>query len=247
MEDLLCPNINSSIFFIYIGFNIAAFSFLCQYLTFPKSLLTDISNMTHNPPPRITDRKVVDLDNSPDSKYVRNILCFFYEIDTITFTILIYILYSILVTLMFAYVHFEILSPSLAFYLVIILSIFYSGIIIRLLNFEFSKKTSDMKNIRDKYWENKYRKAYKWGEILFMALLWAGVLYTLLVMKKGLALFLFLIILLVILFCSYLLPIAYRTPVRNMLSQWMNNKPFVTTPKSTNGNAIDKTNTEGDK
>ena len=81
----------------YIGFNIAVFAFLSQYLAFPKDLLSELSrthrNKTHElpiPAGRITNQSQTVINNASDG-----IKVFFLEHDIITYITLLYILFSI--------------------------------------------------------------------------------------------------------------------------------------------------------
>lgn len=81
----------------YIGFNIAVFAFLSQYLTFPKDLLSELSR-THRtnshelpiPANKVTNQSQENFDKASDT-----IKIFFLEHDIVTLITLLYILFSI--------------------------------------------------------------------------------------------------------------------------------------------------------
>jgi len=236
--DLLCSNVDPAIFITYIGFNIAAFAFLCQYLVFPKTLLTDISNMICHPPPRITDQRVVQATD----EHVGRIICFFYEIDTITFTLLVYILYSIAVILMLLGVLYAVLQPPAARTWIIVLTGMYATTILFLVFREIFRTNKEARKMRRNfYWTSRW--CYGILELVLLAILCYAVYYILYVHQSGMLLFLFLILFLAILFAWYLSSIALKQPVRAILARWLSNKACekvkVEPPRDTSGEGAD--------
>ena len=220
MEDLVCTNINPTIFMTYIGFNLAVFAFLCQYSTVPKSFISDLSNMVSKGAPRIIDSNNSNISNKP-KEFIDDILQFFFELDVIIFTILIYILYSIIAAIVFSLVHYKVIFPDFGNYLVLLPSIIYTVLIIWLvIKVVFNPPTQDIANVIFLRWTKKSRRLYGWMEIILAVSLPVIVYVYLWVLERGLALFLFNIFYLTILFIIYLIPIAYRKPVRNLLFLW---------------------------
>jgi len=208
MNDLC--NIDTIVFFSYIGFNIAAFAFLCNYLMFPKSLLTDLSNMIRKKPPRISYRT----KNKLMHKNVLNIISFFYEVDIITYTILLYIICSILIVIILAAINMKVCTPcKIARLSIFIIAFIYCVVTTILL---FCRCNEVIK--KDYHWKKEGLLYMRLGLLLLIFfLVFIGIL---LWYNKGIKLFLFLSVFLMILFSLYLFPIGNRRPVTNILDLW---------------------------
>ena len=204
-------------FFAYIGFGLTAFAFLCQYLVFPKTLLTDLSNMIYKRPPHIMDQKFAKLTN----KSVYNIICFFFELDVITYTLLAYIIYSMFVALICALVHLHLIGPSCGKWIAVIASIVYAIIIWILVITTLlllPKPEKEKERMLCKLWRS--RVPYAIVEFILSVILLSLVFASLLWRRSGMVLFVSLVLFLMVLLAWYLIPLAHRKPVRNLLVLW---------------------------
>ncbi|MCF7859894.1 MAG: hypothetical protein K9N07_11330 [Candidatus Cloacimonetes bacterium] len=198
----------------YLGFNLAIFAFLSQYLSFPKDILSELSRIErqkdkHEYPCKESDRVTI----KKDGKKAGNILkAFFLEIDTITFIILFYLVYSSFVlTSMIAYKYFNNNS--------FLEMIFYSGIFYIAFT-EFPIIFEMVSNSRK--WPAKQRAAKYIYLCLFIVIdLIIGV-YIIKNHKEFEKIFLFLIFGLLSHFCIYAIPLFIRKPITNLLYLWEN-------------------------
>jgi len=211
MSDLLSQNVNASMFFIYIGFSLASFAFLCQYLAFPKSLFADLSNIYVDRPPRIVDGSIIHKNDPLYNK----LHCFFREIDFVSFGILSYIPYSILIVLICFGVHLGLIKtgcfPKL---LILFFTILY--FVVR------SKVVSQYKRFTQQYaglWAT--RESYSCIDLIFRGIIVVMTITILFVFDSGLWLIFFIVFCLICLFVWYLIPIAKRNPVSTILSVWL--------------------------
>lgn len=117
----------------FIGFCIAVFAFLSQYLSFPKELLSELMRTLRINPgelpliDKIDCTKHSDFDEKKANDHIKT---FFIEHDTVTYITLSYILFSILVslTLLIYIVYFKNFEYVFT-YIIIGFSTFYSFII----------------------------------------------------------------------------------------------------------------------
>ena len=208
MSDL--QSFDPQIFLIYIGFTLASFAFLCNYLSFPKSLLKDLSNLICGKPPRITDGSLV---NTKERRLQsEQIICFFYEIDVITFTILLFIVYSALVVLLLLGYNLGAVRVENTELAVVVLSFLHFGMHLYLAFIKLPKT-----RMRGEW---RARDIYVVFDTLFSTGVAGGAFYIIYAIKSGTVLFLFLVGVLIMLYVVYLIPMALRMPVSNMLDLW---------------------------
>ncbi len=219
-------NVSSPIFFIYIGFNIAAFAFLTQYLTFPRSMLSDLSNMKKNTTasPRIMDSEVVKV---VDDTYWP-IISYFFQLDYVTFSLLMFILYSILLIIILTAIHFGIkLLSAAAIFLVSFITIIYFLLRAYLIKeYVLKKETIRIKEkevkryIRgDPYWTKTERERLVKIEICISSFLLIGIIIACAI-NSGMALFLFLVFILVCKLAWHLWVTASINPVTRLIKLW---------------------------
>jgi len=152
-------------------------------------------------------------------KGVRNIICFFFELDAITYTLLTYIVYSMLVALICAAVHLQIIGPSWGKGVAVIASIVYA-IIIWLLIVTILLCLPDAEEERKLYEFWRSRVPYAIVEFILSFILLSLVFTSLFWFRSGMVLFVSLVFFLIVLLAWYLIPLAHRKPVRNLLVLW---------------------------
>jgi hypothetical protein len=85
---------------------------------------------------------------------------------------------------------------------------------------------------RKDFWNKRrcYVKIERW----YLLILFFGIFISLWILDNGILLFLFFIIYLILLFITYLLPIAKRKPVSKMLELWMKDAEIILAAKEVN-------------
>lgn len=202
MSDLLEKSFNEVCLFIFMGFTITTFAFLCNYLQFPKNLLSEVE--------RNGKLKLPTSNNA-----LISILNFFYEIDMISYTILTFIVYSqfaVVVCILFKYL---LLSEHNAKKIIFIISAAYVIIILFLMTLSVIRKYMKKEN-----WTNCSLWICITIEFIYLIFFCLGIHYTMCSNPSGKLFFLFIVSFLIILFVWYLIPIAHRKPVRNLLAIW---------------------------
>ena len=98
----------------FIGFCIAAFAFLSQYLSFPKDILSELMRTSRINPGELPIVDSIDCTNTFDEEFNEksandHIKTFFIEHDTVSYITLLYIVFSIfvLLTLLIHIVYFK--------------------------------------------------------------------------------------------------------------------------------------------
>ena len=215
-DDLI--DVSSSIFFIYVGFTITAFAFLTQYLTFPRSLFSDLSNMKENGYPRIMDIKLRDLDD------YKKIVSYFFQLDYVSYSVLMFILFSIIQILILTSIHFELrLLSFMAIYLIWFLTFIYfvlRGYLIYRYVLKKTKSENEMIYERgNEYWDKKSRWKLIITESAISFILLIG-LFIAFITNSGIALFLLLIFTLVLHLAWHLWITAYINPLTALLDLW---------------------------
>lgn len=203
---------------VFLGFQIAAFSFLSQYLAFPKDLLSEMHRVTRN-------KEKHEMPCSCDKIISQDVLCdsanglkaFFIEHDTITFVLLSYILYSMFLDLsLMLLLNCNIINSNIINIIITILPI----ILFFILGFSVLSGRKDKKR--------KWPSGYKY-EIHREALLSAIFHISLLIcflqayyggLEKYALLFLINIAGLLIFMMIYLIIIMFRSPVSRLLGLW---------------------------
>lgn len=218
MEDFLNP----ASLLTFIGFAIAAFAFLSQYLNFPKDILTEWARIgrnlgKHEFPHKIDKKNFIIQKDFRTDKYRKRanteLKVFFLENDTISFSTLTYLVYSIGISLslLAELIEFTILRDlfigilTFIYVAIILLGIFYNA---------YHKK------IRDWPKEYKYAKAfYVTINILISSLLGLSVLIYNCQDKQG-SIFFIVIVGVFLHFIVYLIPIFHRAPITKLVILW---------------------------
>ncbi|MGA2092946.1 MAG: hypothetical protein ABSH16_06010 [Sedimentisphaerales bacterium] len=195
------------VFFIYIGFNIATFSFLCQYLNFPRSILADLSNAKENGFPRIAHPAWRERDSW------RYIIKFFYENDLVTYAILMYIIFSSLVALCLASVGKKMFTPQQGVWIIEFLTVLYAVLRLYVLIYAIATRRGDP------IWSFGEKIFYTAVEIVIISILVAGEIYSLRA-KQGIFLLIWLIFVFFIFLAWYLWPTYHRKPITKLLELW---------------------------
>lgn len=216
-RDLLCID-NSSMFFIYLGFSLASLAFLTQYLTFPKSLLSDLSNLRVLGFPRIIEGNI----GSTFPVELRNVVSYFFQLDYVTYALLMFILYSDLIILTLTSIHFKVITsnPNCIIYILTIIYLIIRGVLVyrgALLKIE----DRDGKKYKrgEKYWTKGERWCLIITEIIVTLILIAGIMITV-QKERGFILFLWMVLLLIIMFAWHLTITAKVSPVSRLLAIW---------------------------
>jgi hypothetical protein len=203
--------------FAYIGFNIATFAFLCQYLNFPRSVLADLSNMRDRGFPRIVHTKL-----GADHRW-KQIWIYFFENDLITYAILMYILFSILVAVSLLALVWQIVPSCLGLYAIVFSFVVY--VILRFYvvlrgMYLYQPLASGKRERRgEPYWTLKEKRRSSAIELVITIGLALGMVYSL-CSRQGAVLLTFLLVVLVIFLAWYLWATLNRGPVTNLLGLW---------------------------
>lgn len=206
---------------MYLGFNIAAFAFLSQYLAFPKDILAELSRAKRHANLHEFPYKASRVTNNiKDKEASDTIKAFFLEADTVTYTTLIYLLFSIAVILLIIMANLlkadSLLKIIIFYILCIMVCAFYIHVIVNPMNNELKANA--------RKWPQKYQSAKKMYLTILSVI---SFLLGLISIKFFLthdheSLFMLLIFGLLIHFAFCLLPIFYRKPVTNLLVLWEN-------------------------
>ena len=202
---------------MYLGFNVAAFAFISQYLSFPKDILAELSrakrDSTKHEFPYKTNRVTNNIEGEEASDIIK---AFFLEADTVTFAILIYLLFSIAVILLIIMANMlEVYSLKIVIVgCITVCALLYALLIV------YSMIKELFRNNRK--WPQNYqteKKMYLITLMVFTCLFVIGVFFSIHHLEL---LFILLIFGLLIHFIFYLLPISRRMPVTNLLVLWEN-------------------------
>jgi hypothetical protein len=150
---------------------------------------------------------------------VNQIICFFFELDVITYTLLAYIIYSMFIALICAAIRLQIIVPSWGKWAAVIATIIYT-LIIWFLIFTVLIRPPAGKEEQKLYQSWGFRILYAWIEFIHSIILLSVVLGFIFWIRCGMQLFVSLIFFLLLLLAWYLFPLAYRKPVRNLLMLW---------------------------
>jgi hypothetical protein len=209
MQDLLplahTPPLAPTIFLTHIGFSIAAFAFLCNYLAFPKGLLADLAHMNNGPP------RLYPAPFTSDDYRIVSIRHFFYEIDVVTYAILVFIVYSSVYSLLCSMVNLSVVTPGCG-----ISWAYGTAAVYVIWNISLARTLLD-KTFRPD-WIHKTRFfCFYVGVLLFWL---CGMIASLWICHSGLGLFGWNVFILVLLLAWYLIPIQNRLPVTHLLELW---------------------------
>ena len=202
---------------VYLGFNIAAFAFISQYLSFPKDILAELSrakrDATLHEFPYEASRVTNNIENKEASDKIK---AFFLEADTVTFAILMYLLFSIVVILLIIMANLlEVYSLKIVIVgCIMVCALLYALLIVYAMLKElfYNERKGPQKYQTDK---NRYLITLMVLTCLFVI----GVFFSIHHLES---LFMLLIFGLLIHFVLYLLPIWSRMPVTNLLVLWEN-------------------------
>lgn len=216
--SLSAEAMGSPIFFIYIGLNIAAVAFLMQYLNFPKQLLTDLSNLREDGFPRILCRAIRQHFNDTECRCV---VSYFFQLDYVTYALLMFIIYSVLMVITLAGEGMKALHPSISVLSLWALTLLYSVLRGLVVYYGALKKVENGDYQRGHgHWNRRERLTLIGFEIVLWALLVTLVIITTFLWRLKL-LFLGLVALLALMFAWHLW-VTYRCgPVTKLLSVWM--------------------------
>lgn len=214
---------------VYLGFNVAAFAFISQYLSFPKDLLGELSRAKRNVrlhelpynASRVTNNDITNRKASDKMK------AFFLESDTIIYATLIYLLFSITLILLIIMVNLLKVDSLKTAIIFIGCTFLYTLLIVIPMALELFIR-------KKRKWPQKYQTAKKTYLIILMGfafLLYISVNFSIhhhvsvnFSMHDHVyeLLFILLIFGLLIHFLLYLLPIYSRMPVTHLLVLWEN-------------------------
>lgn len=199
---------------VYLGFNIAAFAFISQYLSFPKDLLAELSRVKRNKKyhefPYEASRVTNDIKDKDASDKMK---AFFLEADTVTFATLIYLLFSILFILFIIMIKLFTVDFLIKFSIVVC-ALIYMGIIVISMSLEFIQN--------NRKWPQKNQHAKKIYMIILIVLAIILGLCTICLINNLELLFILLIFGLLIHFVLNILTIWIRMPVTQLLALWEN-------------------------
>ncbi len=121
--------LNPSNILTFIGFCIAAFAFLSQYLSFPKDILSELMRTLRPNPgelPLFSEQDCTENSNTCEKQANDHIKTFFLEHDTVTFVTLLHLVYSILISLLLLiYLEYFINSCNIITYIILGFSFIY--------------------------------------------------------------------------------------------------------------------------
>ena len=205
------------LFLVYIGVALATFAFFCNSLSFAKSLLQDLSNICNEKPPRILDNRFFNGGTTHRNERANEIRCFFHESDVLTYTLLLYIVYSSLSVLFLLGCKLGVITGGHTKLVILFLTIAHTVVltILAILKFKDTRENRIFSS-RDK--------------LLVFVVVYAlislfGVITILYVWPnngtEGILLFLALIAGHICLYVAYLLSAVIRTPVSNLVDVWI--------------------------
>lgn len=204
----------------YLGFNIAAFAFISQYLSFPRDLLGELSRAKRNArlhelpynASRVTNNDITNREASDKMK------AFFLESDTIIYATLIYLLFSI--TLILLIIMVNLLKVDSLKIVILLLCIMVCAFYIRVIVIPMNREL----RANARKWPQKYQSAKKRYLIILsvISFLLGVTSVEFFSTHDHESLFILLIFGLLIHFLLYLLPIYSRMPVTHLLVLWEN-------------------------
>ena len=200
---------------VYLGFNIAAFAFISQYLSFPKDLLAELSRVKRDKSIHEFPYEASKVTNNIKNKVASDKMkAFFLEADTVIFATLIYLLFSILFILFIIMIKLFTVDFLIKSFIVFC-ALIYMGIIVFSMSFEFIKN--------NRKWPKKNQRAKKWYMIILIVLAIKLGLGTIVFCWNNLELlFILLIFGLLIHFFLNILTIWIRMPVTQLVALWEN-------------------------
>ena len=214
----------------YLGFNLAIFAFLSQYLTFPKDLLSELSRMKrkigqHEYPYLFEKNARITYKNGSKStnenqegiielKAALKMKVFFLEIDTCTFATLIYILVSCMILallLIYEYFNWMIICTHIIPILSIVYVVLVYSIIIYLGFLDANRK-----------WPETHRGSRNFFLITLLIYTIAFTIAIFYNIDYPQNTFVILILGLIAHLVLYVIPIALRSPITQLVLLWEN-------------------------
>lgn len=192
-----------TIFLIFIGFCLAAFAFLFSYLNFPKSFLEDL-------------KKMEGQETTKDRRRVKDkILKFFFAIDFLSWITLLFLLFSILSSIVFLVASLsKYKSPHLWLTpcLNILIIIYIIIMIIVFLKAEHLRRID---------WETKSRRAWLVVYYLLISVHGVGSYFFVLRGEVGLvSFFVGMPLMIVVLFSGFVIALARYNPLTELGKYW---------------------------
>jgi len=210
----------------YLGFNIVAYAFLSQYLSFSKDLLSELNRMRRPSPqhempllvPETAKAGLIENSTSPQQE-VERIKTFFLENDLLTFNTLFYLVFSIAIIIALLLKKCG-LGNSICFRLLIILSILFGVVLTLGLWRELIREFRQHAGRRR--WPGL--RGNRTAKIFYHLYLWligaACVILIIFHCANNDRVFLILVSGLLFYLLIYLFPLYFRMPVSRLLGLW---------------------------
>ncbi len=199
--DILFEKLDPGDFLTFISLCIAAFSFLCQYLSFPKNFLKNLAILNQE--------KLNNLNDGENSKKI--IIKYFFVIDLFTAWILVFLIFAMICSLGFLTVSLSKGSYKGLRIFLFVLTITYISLMI----YVFIKTYQ----LRKKDWEKKSQLAWI---ISSFVLLFSGGIFLIIFsyLLKLSEFFLTLLVNLIVLFICLIFALGKYNPLTELAKLW---------------------------